>query len=473
MLGHGLVKATMFVVAGRILAAEGSSRIDDVHGLLERRPDLARPLLAGTAALLGFPPFVLFLTEVAIVIAGWTAGLGLAMTVALLLLLVVFAGFSRQVAAMTLGAAPTVADGGDEGPGPRTSPAARRRREGTAGAPARRPDRRGAPDVRGPSPGRAADQRGCRPGRCPMSRLHATDRRTVTRDRWAAEARTLLGDGWRLALLAAHEDDDRMRVVASFLRPVGQRAELTVEVPLDDPWIPTLAQDSFPAGRFEREIRDLYGIRPEGHPLPQRLVRHGHWPTGYHPMRRDADPDPRFNPDTDSYPFVPVEGDGVYEIPVGPIHAGLIEPGHFRFSVVGETILQMKARLWFLHRGVEKLFEGRTPAQGIELAERISGDTAVGHTLAYVRAVEDALGIEVDQETRLSAPSCSRPSASTTTSTTWAPSPTTSASGSRTPTRSGCASTSCATTRRSPGTGCFEGGSPSAGPTSPGPPTST
>ena len=117
MLGHGLVKATMFVVAGRILAAEGSSRIDDVHGLLTRRPDLARPLLAGTAALLGFPPFVLFLTEVAIVIAGWTAGLGLAMAVALLLLLVVFAGFSRQVAAMTLGAAPTVAAGGDEGPG--------------------------------------------------------------------------------------------------------------------------------------------------------------------------------------------------------------------------------------------------------------------------------------------------------------------------------------------------------------------
>ena len=103
MLGHGLVKATMFVVAGRILAAEGSSRIDDVHGLLARRPDLARPLLAGTAALLGFPPFVLFFTEVAIVIAGWANGLGPAMAVALLLLLVVFAGFSRQVAAMTLG----------------------------------------------------------------------------------------------------------------------------------------------------------------------------------------------------------------------------------------------------------------------------------------------------------------------------------------------------------------------------------
>ncbi len=112
MLGHGLVKASMFVVAGRILAAEGSSRIDDVHGLLARRPDLARPLLAGTAALLGFPPFVLFFTEVAIVVAGWTNGLGLAMAAALLLLLVVFAGFSRQVAAMTLGV-PAV-EGDDE-----------------------------------------------------------------------------------------------------------------------------------------------------------------------------------------------------------------------------------------------------------------------------------------------------------------------------------------------------------------------
>ena len=104
MLGHGLVKAAMFVIAGRILAAEGSSRTADITALLERRPDLARPLLAGTAALLGFPPFVLFFTEVGIVVAGWQAGLGWAMGVALTLLLVVFAGMSRHVSAMTLGA---------------------------------------------------------------------------------------------------------------------------------------------------------------------------------------------------------------------------------------------------------------------------------------------------------------------------------------------------------------------------------
>jgi Ni,Fe-hydrogenase III large subunit len=90
------------------------------------------------------------------------------------------------------------------------------------------------------------------------------------------------------------------------------------------------------------------------------------------------------------YPFVPVKGTGVYEIPVGPVHAGLIEPGHFRFWVVGETILRMKARLWFLHKGIERLFEGRAIADGMELAEKISGDTAVGHGVAYCLAVEEA-----------------------------------------------------------------------------------
>lgn len=106
MLGHGLVKAVMFVVAGQILAAEGSSRTDDIRALLARRPDLARPLLAGTAALLGFPPFVLFFTEVAIVVACWQQGLGWAVAAALVLLLIVFAGLGRHVAAMSLGDAP-------------------------------------------------------------------------------------------------------------------------------------------------------------------------------------------------------------------------------------------------------------------------------------------------------------------------------------------------------------------------------
>ena len=142
-------------------------------------------------------------------------------------------------------------------------------------------------------------------------------------------------------------------------------------------------------------MRDLFGIEPIGHQRPARLVLHQHWPEGWHPMRADAGPAPAFGDESQAYPFLAVEGPGVYEIPVGPVHAGIIEPGHFRFSVVGETILNMKARLWFVHKGIERLFQGRDVAGGVELAERISGDTAVGHTLAYCLAVEDACGCVV------------------------------------------------------------------------------
>ena len=218
--------------------------------------------------------------------------------------------------------------------------------------------------------------------------------------RQAVESR--LQDGFRVALVSAVQDDDCFRVVYVLVRAADdQRVELVLRTPLEQPSIPSLAAVDYATGRFEREIRDLYGVVPTGHPLPARLVLHGHWPHGWYPMRRDAGPPPAFEPDVGSFPFVEVQGEGVYEIPVGPVHAGIIEPGHFRFSVVGETILRMKARLWFVHRGVEKLFEGRRPHDGIELAERISGDTAVGHSLAYAMAVEDAAGIEVVEEDRL------------------------------------------------------------------------
>ena len=137
-----------------------------------------------------------------------------------------------------------------------------------------------------------------------------------------------------------------------------------------------------------------------------------------------------------SFPFVPVEGTGVYEIPVGPVHAGLIEPGHFRFWVVGETILRMKARLWFVHKGIERLFEGQDAHQALSLAERISGDTAVGHGLAYCLAVEDAWQSRSQRTPASCAPCCSSWSGSTTTSPTSAHSATTSASGSPRPGRS-------------------------------------
>jgi hypothetical protein len=158
-----------------------------------------------------------------------------------------------------------------------------------------------------------------------------------------------------------------------------RRTELQMHVPSGEPLL-SLAALSFPAGRFEREIHDLYGIPVVGHPLPRRLVRHAHWPRGWYPMRAEAGPPPAFGDPEGAFPFVTVEGHGVYEIPVGPVHAGLIEPGHFRFSVVGESIIKLKARLWFVHKGIEKLFVGRSPEDGLTLAERVSGDASAGRS---------------------------------------------------------------------------------------------
>ncbi|WP_104200031.1 NADH-quinone oxidoreductase subunit C [Cryobacterium sp. Y29] len=229
-----------------------------------------------------------------------------------------------------------------------------------------------------------------------------TELRYLNRSQLPSAASALLDAGSRLALVACQEDDDDFRIVYSFVGVTPSlRADLSVSVPQNDAWIPSLAEISLSAGNFEREIRDLYGIVPRNHPQPHRLVRHGHWPRGWYPMLRANAVVPEFEPDVESFPFVPVEGPGVYEIAVGPIHAGIIEPGHFRFSVVGETIVRMEARQWYLHRGVEKVFEGKTAAEGVLLAEQISGDTAVGHSLAFVMAVEQAGGIEVSEPDRL------------------------------------------------------------------------
>jgi len=227
------------------------------------------------------------------------------------------------------------------------------------------------------------------------------ERDRISADELADRTEALLTTGYRIGLVAAHDDTvagGGLRIVYLFL--AGQpdrRVELECLVSATDPALESLAYLSFPLSRFEREMRDLYGIRPLGHPRPRRLVRHAHWPQGWYPMRADAGPAPEFEA-AGRFPFVTVGGAGVYEIPVGPVHAGLIEPGHFRFSVVGETVLRLKARLWFVHRGLEKLFETRPMTDAVDLAERVSGDSTVAHALAHSLAVEDAVGIEVPDE---------------------------------------------------------------------------
>lgn len=212
-------------------------------------------------------------------------------------------------------------------------------------------------------------------------------------------AHTLLSVAGADLMLVAGDDrrEDLGRFLVHYVFANHQHrwtVHVTVRADASDPAVPSLAAVSYPASRFEREMRDLLGIRPEGHPDPRPLVRHGFWPADYFPLRRDAVP-PAFEDDGRPFPFGEVEGDGIYEIPVGPVHAGIIEPGHFRFSAVGETIIDVKQRLFFTHKGTEKLFEGRTPDAGVALAERVSGDSSVGHALAFCQAVEAAAGMTV------------------------------------------------------------------------------
>ena len=224
-------------------------------------------------------------------------------------------------------------------------------------------------------------------------------RHRLSGDELAAKVEELLAEGFRLGLVAAHDDGDRLRVVYLFLAGhPDRRVELESLVPAEDPVLPSLAYLSLSGGPLRagngRPVRDSAGWAspptPAGAPcaLARRLASDAHRRRAAH---RSSQPTGRF-------PFVTVEGTGVYEIPVGPVHAGLIEPGHFRFSVVGETVLRLKARLWFVHRGLEKLFEGRPATGAADLAERVSGDTSAAHALAHSLAVEDALGIELPDE---------------------------------------------------------------------------
>ncbi len=144
---------------------------------------------------------------------------------------------------------------------------------------------------------------------------------------------------------------------------------------------PSLGAIHPPALRLERAIRDLRGLEADGSPDRRPWLDHGHWPTS-----RIAAKAP--------YPFLPVEGDGLHQIPVGPVHAGIIEPGHFRFTANGETVARLEQRLGYTHKGIERLFEGADLAKAAKLAGRISGDSTVAFALAFARAVEAATGTE-------------------------------------------------------------------------------
>jgi Ni,Fe-hydrogenase III large subunit len=173
-----------------------------------------------------------------------------------------------------------------------------------------------------------------------------------------------------------------------------------VSVPAATASFASLATRSFAASRFEREIHDLFGLVPLGHPDLRRLALHQYWPVSYHPLRRDTEQRTDFVDAGEPFPFRRVEGEGIFEITVGPVHAGIIEPGHFRFSVEGETVVNLETRLGFVHKGTEKLFEGLPLERATALAERISGDTSLGHALAFCQAIEALAGCSVPPKAR-------------------------------------------------------------------------
>jgi len=178
------------------------------------------------------------------------------------------------------------------------------------------------------------------------------------------------------------------------LASAGGLLWLTVPLGREHPRYPGIA-DLFPAAnRMQRAAYDLVGIHADENPDHRKWLRHGAWPGGTFPLRKDFDPATHFPPGEDHYPFVRVEGEGVHEIPVGPVHAGTIEPGHFRFSIVGEKILRLEERLGYKHKGIEKRFEAMTLEAGARLAGRVSGDSTVAFAWAYAMAVEGAAGAE-------------------------------------------------------------------------------
>lgn len=173
------------------------------------------------------------------------------------------------------------------------------------------------------------------------------------------------------------------RVNLALIEPsAGEVCVLSFDCPAGR--FPSIAAVFAPATRFERAIQDLCGLRATGTPDPRPWLDHGCWPAPA------ADGRASFAAADTGYPFLPVEGESLHQIPVGPVHAGIIEPGHFRFTASGETVVRLEERLGYVHKGIESLMAGAPLAQAARLAGRISGDSTVAYAIAFARAVEAA-----------------------------------------------------------------------------------
>jgi Ni,Fe-hydrogenase III large subunit/Ni,Fe-hydrogenase III component G len=180
---------------------------------------------------------------------------------------------------------------------------------------------------------------------------------------------------------------------------LGDPSWVILKAPIskDHPSFPSLAAELPSVNWQEREIQDWFGLEAAGHPNPRRVALHDNWPD-VHPLRKDFPLDtvlPAF--EGERHVYRPTLGEGVFQIPVGPVHAGIIEPGHFNFAVAGEPILYLQLRMFYTHKGTEKLFENLPIPRAVFLAESISGDSAFSHGAAFCQAIERAAEIEVPQ----------------------------------------------------------------------------
>ena len=216
---------------------------------------------------------------------------------------------------------------------------------------------------------------------------------TVARDEWRQAAEDLATHEGRLLTLWASRDDAGEDIVrAAFIAGPGV---LILGLPLTfDTDYPGIEQWFPSASRMQRAVADLSGLRTTG-PDKRPWLRHAAWPEGFHPLVHVNTPPAPSVPMIDGYAFVAVEGDGVHEIPVGPVHAGIIEPGHFRFSVVGEKVLRLEERLGYVHKGIERRFAELPLLGGHRLAARVSGDSAVAFSWAYCQALEGMAAVHL------------------------------------------------------------------------------
>ncbi|MBI4921533.1 MAG: NADH-quinone oxidoreductase subunit C [Devosia nanyangense] len=215
----------------------------------------------------------------------------------------------------------------------------------------------------------------------------AWPRAVVDAKAWAVAIDELVAGSWTMLGLWGEKN-----AVHLALNAAGQLGILSFDCSRG--LYPSVGLHHPPAIRFERAIHDLFGLTATGLQDPRPWLDHGKWgvsrPLGTKPAA--AAPEP--------YRFLPSEGDNLHQIPVGPVHAGIIEPGHFRFTASGEMVVRLEERLGYTHKGIEGLMAGADLERASKLAGRTSGDSTVAYQFAFARAVEVALGADVPERAK-------------------------------------------------------------------------